>query len=190
MVTKVALQLRAAGFHTLDVPGGSFFTVMLRHLREDPVASFVHIRRLLRGQTLRCGTRPSSTGRYGIASYASMDFYTRFMVQRLGIDAFWIYDCLYDMPEMERRARSVHEAGGEVVPAVMYGISPVHTDAWYAERVREMVGSGDHVVHLRGGRARHPHPGALPERSSPRLSRPPATFRSSCTATTRPAWPR
>ncbi|MEZ5120676.1 MAG: hypothetical protein R2736_03705 [Solirubrobacterales bacterium] len=142
MVTKVAPQLRAAGFHTLDVPGGSFFTVMLRHLREDPVAAFAHIRGLLRGQTLRCGTRPSSTGRYGIASYASMDFYTEFMVQRLGIDAFWIYDCLYDMPEMERRARSVHQAGGAVVPAVMYGISPVHTDAWYAARVREMVGWG------------------------------------------------
>jgi len=124
MVTKVAPQLRAAGFHTLDVPGGSFFTVMLRHLREDPVAAFAHIRGLLRGQTLRCGTRPSSTGRYGIASYASMDFYTEFMVQRLGIDAFWIYDCLYDMPEMERRARSVHQAGGAVVRPSCTGSHP------------------------------------------------------------------
>jgi len=142
MVTRAAPHLRAAGYHTVDVPSGSFYTVMLRHLREDPIAAGRHIRRLLRGQRLRCGTRPSSTGRYGIASYASMDFYTGFMVRRLGIDAFWIYDCLYDMPEMERRARSVHAAGAEVVPAVMYGISPVHTDAWFAERVREMVGWG------------------------------------------------
>src|SRR3954471_13538446 len=142
MVTRVAPQLRAAGYHTMDAPSGSFFTVMQRYLREDPIAAFTHIRRLLKGQTLRCGTRPSSTGRFGIASYASMDFYTTFMVQRLGMDSMWIYDCLYDMAEMEHRARSVHAAGGEVVPAVMYGISPVHTDEWFADRVREMVGWG------------------------------------------------
>jgi oxaloacetate decarboxylase alpha subunit len=36
----------------------------------------------------------------------------------------------------------VHEAGGEVIPSVMYGISPVHTDEWFAERVRTMVSWG------------------------------------------------
>ena len=35
---------------------------------------------------------------------------------------------------------------GEVVPAIMYGISPVHTDEWFAERVREYVELGDHVT--------------------------------------------
>jgi oxaloacetate decarboxylase alpha subunit len=70
-----------------------------------------------------------------------MDFYVQSMV-RMGLDGFWIYDCLYDMPEMERLARVVHAAGAEPVPAVMYGISPIHTDEWFAARVREMVSWG------------------------------------------------
>ena len=67
-----------------------------------------------------------------------MDFYVESMV-RMGIDRFWIYDCLYDMREMERLARVVHAVGADPVPAVMYGISPLHTDEWFAARVREMV---------------------------------------------------
>jgi oxaloacetate decarboxylase (Na+ extruding) subunit alpha len=43
---------------------------------------------------------------------------------------------------MERLARVVHAAGADPVPAVMYGISPIHTDEWFAARVREMVGWG------------------------------------------------
>ena len=70
-----------------------------------------------------------------------MDFYVESMV-RMGIDSFWIYDCLYDMREMERLARVVRAAGADPVPAVMYGVSPLHTDQWFAARVREMVSWG------------------------------------------------
>ena len=59
-----------------------------------------------------------------------------------GIDSFWIYDCLYNMGKMERLCRVVAESGCEVVPAIMYGISPVHTDEWFAARVREYVSRG------------------------------------------------
>jgi oxaloacetate decarboxylase alpha subunit len=142
MITKAAPHLDRAGYHTIDVPAGSFFAVILRYLNEDPIEYYKHVRRVFPNSTLRCGTRPSSTGRYGISPYSLLDFYIRYMVQELGHDAFWIYDCLFDMKEMEYRSRVIHEAGGEPVPAVMYGISPVHTDAWFAERVRQMCSWG------------------------------------------------
>ena len=59
-----------------------------------------------------------------------------------GIDSFWIYDCLYNMDAMERLCRVVADEGCEVAPAIMYGISPVHTDEWFAARVREYVAGG------------------------------------------------
>jgi oxaloacetate decarboxylase alpha subunit len=141
MATAVAPLLDRAGYHTADVPSGSFFTVLLRYLREDPLEVLPHILGLLPSTRTRCGVRPSSSGRYGISPHSLMDFYVKAMA-RMGIDSFWIYDCLYDMPEMERLARVVHAAGADPVPAVMYGISPVHTDEWFADRVREMVGWG------------------------------------------------
>jgi oxaloacetate decarboxylase alpha subunit len=141
MATAVAPLLDRAGYHTVDVPSGSFFTVQMRYLREDPLQVLPHILGLLSNTRSRCGLRPSSSGRYGISPYSIMDFYVRSMA-RMGIGSFWIYDCLYDMREMERLARVVHAAGADPVPAVMYGISPIHTDEWFAERVREMVGWG------------------------------------------------
>jgi len=139
MATAVGPVLDRAGYHTVDVPSGSFFTVLLRYLREDPLEVLPHIVGLLPNTRTRCGLRPSSSGRYGISPYSVMDFYVQSMV-RMGVSSFWIYDCLYDMREMERLAGVVHAAGAEPVPAIMYGISPVHTDEWFAARVREMVG--------------------------------------------------
>lgn len=142
MVTAIGHQLDRAGYHTVDLPSGSFFSVLMRYLREDPIETYEHLRGLLPNTRVRGATRPSSTGRYGISPYSILDFYARFMIERLGQDAVWVYDCLYDMKEMEYRARVVHDAGGQAIPAVMYGISPVHTDEWFAARVREMVGWG------------------------------------------------
>ncbi|HEX4110361.1 MAG TPA: hypothetical protein VHX88_19680 [Solirubrobacteraceae bacterium] len=142
MVTPIAPYLERAGFHTIEAPSGSFFSVVGRYLREDPVEFYRHIRRSLPGSKLRGGTRPSSSGRYGLSPYSIMEFMARFMIQQMGQNSVWVYDCLFDMPEMERRSRVIHEAGAEVIPAVMYGISPVHTDEWFASKVREMVSWG------------------------------------------------
>jgi oxaloacetate decarboxylase alpha subunit len=46
------------------------------------------------------------------------------------------------MDEMRRLCQTIHDAGAEVVPSIMFGISPVHTDEWFADRVRQMVSWG------------------------------------------------
>ena len=142
VVTPIAPYLQSAGFHTIEAPSGSYFSVVARYLREDPVEYYRHIRSCLRGSRLRGATRTSSSGRYGLSPHSLLEFLNTFAIRELGQDSVWIYDCLFDMTEMERRARVVHAAGAEVVPAVMYGISPVHTDEWFAERVRTMVSWG------------------------------------------------
>ena len=142
MVTEVGPQLDRAGYQGVDVPSGSFFSVIIRYLKEDPIEAFAHIRSCLPNTRIRGGSRPSSTGRDGISPHSILDFITAYTIERLGMDVYWIYDCLFNMPEMEHRARCVHDAGGTAIPAVMYGISPVHTDEWFAARVREMASWG------------------------------------------------
>ena len=142
MVTGAGRHLDRAGYHTVELPSGSFFSVIIRYLREDPIEAYTHMRSCLPNTRVRGGSRPSSTGRYGISPHSILDFISRYTIQRLGIDGYWIYDCLFNMEEMEHRARAVHDAGGIPTPAVMYGISPVHTDAWFATRVREMASWG------------------------------------------------
>ena len=43
------------------------------------------------------------------------------------------------MPLMKQRTVELQEVGGEVVPAIMYGLSELHTDEFFADRAREMA---------------------------------------------------
>jgi oxaloacetate decarboxylase alpha subunit len=66
-----------------------------------------------------------------------MDLWVQTLIKH-GIDCLWVYDCLYNVDDMHRLCRTIAAAGGKALGAIMYGISPVHTDEWWASRVREM----------------------------------------------------
>ncbi len=67
-----------------------------------------------------------------------MDLWVQVLI-RHGVTSFWLYDCLYDLPTMQRMAKAIHDAGGTPVPSVMYGLTDVHTDDFFASRAREMA---------------------------------------------------
>jgi oxaloacetate decarboxylase alpha subunit len=85
-----------------------------------------------------------------------MELWVRTLVKH-GIRSFWIYDCLYNMAMMEHLCRVASDSGAEVCPAIMFGLSPVHTDEWFAGRVRTMTSWGCADTVYVGGRPRHPH---------------------------------
>ena len=68
---------------------------------------------------------------------ALIDLWVQTLIKH-GLNSFWVYDCLYNLDEMRRLCRTIHDAGGQALGAIMYGISPVHTDEWFASRVAEM----------------------------------------------------
>lgn len=141
MAQAAAENIDRTGFHTVDVTGSSMFECMMRYSREDPWEGLDLWRSWMPHSRLRAGTRSNCIAKFGLTPDSLMDLWVRTLVKH-GIQSFWIYDCLYNMEQMRRLAQVAHDAGAEVVPAIMYGISPVHTDEWFAERVREMVSWG------------------------------------------------
>ncbi len=137
----IADDIEHAGFRVVDATGSSIFECMMRYNREDPWAGLDVWRSWLPTSRLRAGSRSNCIARFGLTPDSLMELWIRTLAKH-GIDSFWIYDCLYNMEQMERLCRVVHDAGCEVVPAIMYGISPVHTDEWFAARVREFMGWG------------------------------------------------
>lgn len=126
------------GFRVVDVSGSAHFAVLVRQFRDNPWDNLDRLAAGLPGNRLRVGTRTNSTVGFALQPYALVDLITRLMV-RHGVGSFWMYDCLYDMPDMERLGKVVREEGAEVVPSVMFGLSDVHTDEFFADRVREMA---------------------------------------------------
>lgn len=140
-VAAVAQDIDRAGYRVVDVTGSSMFECLLRYNREDPWEGLDLWRRWMPGSRLRAGSRSNCIAKFGLTPDSLMELWITTLVKH-GIDSFWIYDCLFNMDKMERLCKVAHEAGAEVAPAVMFGISPVHTDGWFADRVREMVSWG------------------------------------------------
>ena len=138
MLEKVARQMDSAGFRAIEVTGSSLMECSVRYSKEDPWESLDLWRQWMPTSELRAPVCQNRIGTFGMTPDSIMDLYVQTLAKH-GIDKFWIYDCLYNMAQMRRLADSIVAAGSKAMGAIMYGISPVHTDEWFAARVAEMA---------------------------------------------------
>jgi oxaloacetate decarboxylase alpha subunit len=141
MVMPVVDHLDRAGYRAVEYAGGAAFEVSLRTCREDPWEAYDLLRSSLKTTPMRSARRASAMGKFGLTPHSMLDLYNRTLVKH-GAQSFWIYDCLYNMAELERSCRTVAEAGAQVFPAIMFSDSPVHTDAYFADKVRQYASWG------------------------------------------------
>ncbi|MDX6589508.1 MAG: oxaloacetate decarboxylase (Na+ extruding) subunit alpha, partial [Solirubrobacterales bacterium] len=159
--TPILPNLNRTGFRVVDLTGGTLFVVMLRESGDDPWAALDHIVAGLPDTGHRAGMRPVAVGSFGFVPDSMLDLWVGTLVKH-GIQTHWLFDCLYDMPLMEAKAQAIQRVGGEVVPAIMYGLTDLHTDEFFADRAREMAGwEGVNTIYVEDA------PGVLtPERAS------------------------
>ena len=137
MVEAVADHLDQGGFRAVEITGSSLFECSVRYSQEDPWESLDLWRRWMPSSELRSPVCQNRIGTFGMTPDVLMDLWVIKLIEH-GIDCLWVYDCLYNMDQMRRLCRTIHDHGGKALGAIMYGISPVHTDEWWAARVAEM----------------------------------------------------
>ena len=136
--TSALPHINRTGFRVVDLTGGTFFVVMLRESGDDPWAALDHLVAGLPDAGHRAGMRPVAVGSFGFVPDSMLDLWVGTLVKH-GIQTHWLFDCLYDMPLMKAKAEAIQRVGGEVVPAIMYGLTDLHTDEFFADRAREMA---------------------------------------------------
>ena len=136
--TQALPHLDRTGFRVVDLTGPGMFIVLLRQWREDPWASTDFLVENLPNSVTRAGMRTISVIGFSFAPDSIIDLWVQTLV-RHGVKSLWIYDCLYDMPTMQRVCQVVHDAGGTPVPAIMYGLTDFHDDAFFAQRAAQMA---------------------------------------------------
>ena len=136
--TPVLSDLDSTGFRVIDATGAGMMTVLLRTFRDDPWATMDHLVRGLPATEKRSATRTISVGGMGFAPDSIVDLWIN-LLARHGIGSVWIFDCSFDMPIMKRVAGVAHEAGIKPVPTLMYGLTSVHDDDFFASRARQMA---------------------------------------------------
>jgi pyruvate/oxaloacetate carboxyltransferase/biotin carboxyl carrier protein len=144
-MTPIAEMMDRVGYRAIATVGSQAFTVQVRNLNEDPWERIRILSRLITKTPLR--------GSYQIGSLSSFDLSTPRDIITLwikrsvanGIKSFWICDYQADMEKFIYFARIAKAEGGEVVPALMYTSSPVHTNEHWARKTRLLAKAKDYV---------------------------------------------
>jgi oxaloacetate decarboxylase alpha subunit len=131
-------HLARTGFRVVDLTGAGMFTVLLREYADDPWATTDFLVDGLRGNELRSGLRTISVIGFAHTPECIIDLWAQTLIKH-GVTSFWLYDCLFDLPTMRRLSDVITAAGGTAVPAVMYGLTSVHDDAFFAAKAKEMA---------------------------------------------------
>ena len=141
MIAPVLDLADDVGYHTIDLVGGAVFDVCVRYLRENPWAR-------MRIAAQRLKRTPINVWMRG-ASLFTFEFFAHDVVEatihhlaRCGIDHLTTYDALNDNRNLVHSVEAARAAGIGITGAVVYTLSPVHTDAYFQDRARELVALG------------------------------------------------
>lgn len=148
MMLPIAADLDRAGFEAIDLEGGAVFDVCVRFLREDPWERMRIMSAAITRTPLIIMTRGQSLFTFELFP----DDVVELTAQRIaanGIRYHTPYDALNDVRNLTVSVRAAKEAGLYVAAGVVYTISPVHSDAYYARKAREIVALGVDALFLK-----------------------------------------
>ena len=138
MMLPIAEKLDHAGFEIIDLMSGVQFDVAIRHLKENPWERI----RLMRERTPRTPLQANLRSKSVLSFDILPDDINALWIERLvanGIRSVRAFDALNDMDNIVDSLRLVKKLGARAVGAVVFSESPVHTDALYVAKTRELI---------------------------------------------------
>jgi pyruvate/oxaloacetate carboxyltransferase len=137
MMTPILAAIDRAGYAYINILGGAVFDVCVRYLHENP---WERVRLLCERLETPCDalTRGQSLYTFELFPDDIVELNSQ-VFAKLGVKVLTVYDALNDNRNVASSVRSGHAAGMKVNTMMTYTLSPVHTDAYYVERTRELV---------------------------------------------------
>lgn len=135
MMLPVLGHLDQAGFDAIEIHANSFEKKMVRELLEDPFERLRKAREIVQHTPLRI-----IRGRYLTSFQISPDSLERLWYERMGIyriQEVRTSDSSNNARNWRKHVEMAREAGVNTVLNLIFSISPLHTDEYYAEKARE-----------------------------------------------------
>ena len=142
MALPVTPLIDQAGYRIIDLTGSSQFEVLVRECKENPWDGLDLLVRSMPRTKLRAGMRTNAAVTFSVTPDALMDAWMR-QLNEHGCRSFWIYDVLFNIDKMHRLAGIAKAYGSEVAGTIMYTLSPVHTDDYFADKAAQIAASED-----------------------------------------------
>lgn len=142
MALPVAPIIDRTGYCVIDLTASSLFEVLVRSCRENPWEGMDLLVQAMPRTPKRAGMRSNAAVSFGLTPDALMDVWMR-QLNVHGCRSLWVYDVLFNIDKMLRLAKIAKEFGSTVAGALMFTLSPVHTDAYYADKAKKLAASPD-----------------------------------------------
>jgi oxaloacetate decarboxylase alpha subunit len=143
MIAGIAPVMDRAGFHAIDFTSSTHMAMTVRTHAEDPWERIRVVRELMPETPLGFITPGMRFMAWQRAPVDVMRLALRCVI-RNGIRRIWVAESMNDVETDLRIARiSKEEGADEVLVGLVYSISPVHTDDYYAARAREIAASAE-----------------------------------------------
>ena len=142
MALPVSPLIDRTGFCTIDLTGGGMLDVLTKYCRENYWEGLDLLVASMPQTPVRAGLRANANVTFGITPPALMDLWVRRLCAH-GVRSFWIYDVLFDIDNMLRLAKVAKEANAQVAGAIMFALSPVHTDEFFVANAKALAASPD-----------------------------------------------
>ncbi len=115
---------------------------MIRHCQEDPWAGLDALVAAMPRTPKRAGTRLNGAVTFATTPDSLMELWVQRLIAH-GVHSIWVYDVLFNMDKMLHMAHVAKEAGAVVTGAMMFTLSPVHSDEYYADKADKLSASPD-----------------------------------------------
>lgn len=139
---QIAPVYERAGFHAIDFTSSTHMGVAVRFKQEDPWERIRLMKELTPTTPLQFLTAGLRYISWEVASDEFMELVFRTLVNN-GIERFAVMDPMNDTDAIVRVASLVRKAGGQnLVAALTFTLSPVHTDEYWAAAASTLVASG------------------------------------------------
>jgi oxaloacetate decarboxylase (Na+ extruding) subunit alpha len=142
MALPVSPLIDRTGFRVIDLTGGGMLDVLTRYCQENYWGGLDLLVASMPRTPVRAGLRSNACVTFGLTPDSLMDLWVRRLCAH-GVRSFWIYDVLFNMDKTLRLAKVAKEAKAEVAGAIMFALSPVHTDTYYADKADQLSASPD-----------------------------------------------
>jgi oxaloacetate decarboxylase alpha subunit len=141
MMRDIAPLLDRAGFEAIDLVGGAVFDVCVRYLRENPWERMKILSEWVTRTPLIVHHRGQSLFTFELFADDVVTL-TAERIMANGIRYHTTYDALNDIRNLEVPIHAARQVGLHTVAGLVYTESPVHTDAYYEGKARELLALG------------------------------------------------
>ncbi len=142
MALPVSPIVDRTGYRVIDLTGSSMFECLIKYCNENPWEGLDLLVKSMPKTPIRGGMRSNASVTFGVTPDSLMDAWMR-QLNVHGVRSFWIYDVLFNIEQTLRLAKVAKEFGSEVAGAIMFTLSPVHTDEYYADKADKLSASDD-----------------------------------------------